>query len=118
MNTASFTFLLFGFSLSIAAHAGERVFFALDDHSIPWQHNLKVTLVAAEKHPGNPVLRRGPAGAPDHGHAATITVNRTQHEVVWPKIKTTSLPTGQPLAAKVKLPAGSKARIFALYVTE
>ncbi len=45
------------------------VLFAFDDHSIPWQHNLKLTLVKAVKHPGNPVLRRGPAGAPDHGHA-------------------------------------------------
>jgi hypothetical protein len=49
--------------------AAERVFFAFDDHGIPWQHNLKLTLVAAEKHPENPVVRRGPAGAPDHGHA-------------------------------------------------
>lgn len=49
--------------------AAERVLFAFDDHSIPWQHNLKTTLVPAEKHPDNPVLRRGPAGAPDHGHA-------------------------------------------------
>ena len=50
--------------------AEERVLFAFDDHSIPWQHNLKVTLVPAVKHPENPVLRRGPEGAPDHGHAA------------------------------------------------
>jgi len=49
--------------------AEERVVFAFDDHSIPWQHNLKVTLVPAVKHPENPVLRRGPEGAPDHGHA-------------------------------------------------
>ena len=49
--------------------AEERVLFAFDDHSIPWQHNLKVTLVPATKHPENPVLRRGPEGAPDHGHA-------------------------------------------------
>ena len=47
----------------------ETTLFAFDDHSIPWQHNLKVSLVEADKHPGNPVLRRGPAGAPDHGHA-------------------------------------------------
>lgn len=47
----------------------EDVFFAFDDHSIPWRHNLKLTLVEAEKHPDNPVLRRGPEGAPDHGHA-------------------------------------------------
>ncbi len=50
--------------------AAERVLFAFDDHSIPWQHNLKTTLVQATKHPGNPVLRRGPEGTPDHGHAA------------------------------------------------
>jgi hypothetical protein len=47
----------------------EQTLFAFDDHSIPWQHNLKVTLVEATKHPGNPVLRRGPEGTPDHGHA-------------------------------------------------
>lgn len=48
---------------------GETVFFAFDDHGIPWQHNLKLTLVQAKKHPANPVLRRGPKGAPDNGHA-------------------------------------------------
>lgn len=52
-----------------SAHAADRVLFAFDDHSIPWRHNLKVTLVQADKHPENPVLRRGPKGAPDHGHA-------------------------------------------------
>lgn len=51
------------------ARAGERVLFAFDDHSIPWRHNLHVTLVKADKYPQNPVLRRGPQGAPDHGHA-------------------------------------------------
>ena len=51
------------------SYAEERVLFAFDDHSIPWRHNLKVTLVQAEKHPDNPILRRGPEGAPDHGHA-------------------------------------------------
>ena len=56
-------------SLSLS-HAEERVLFAFDDQSIPWQHNLKVTLVPATQHPENPVLRRGPEGAPDHGHAA------------------------------------------------
>lgn len=48
---------------------GEEALFAFDDRSIPWKHNLKLTLVEAEKHPDNPVLRRGPKGAPDHGHA-------------------------------------------------
>ncbi len=61
---------LLAFTVAISRlHAAERVLFAFDDHSIPWQHNLKVTLVAATKHPENPVLRRGPEGAPDHGHA-------------------------------------------------
>ena len=57
------------FTLAVTVHAGERVIFAFDDQSIPWQHNLKVTLVQAEKHPANPVLRRGPEGSPDYGHA-------------------------------------------------
>ncbi len=51
------------------ARAEERVFFAFDDFSIPWLHNLKLTLVPVTKHPDNPVLRRGSEGAPDHGHA-------------------------------------------------
>jgi hypothetical protein len=50
-------------------HAEDRVLFAFDDHSIPWRHNLRVTLVQADKHPENPVLRRGPKGAPDSSHA-------------------------------------------------
>jgi len=54
---------------STSVSAEERILFAFDDHSIPWHHNLKVTLVPAEKHPGNPVLRRGAPNAPDHGHA-------------------------------------------------
>lgn len=53
-----------------ASSSGEEsVLFAFDDHSIPWQHNLKVTLVPAKKHANNPVLKRGPKGTPDHGHA-------------------------------------------------
>ena len=68
------TFLLLVGLLAVAfavsaARGGERVFFAFDDHALPWQHNLKLTLAQAEKHPENPVLRRGPKGAPDHGHA-------------------------------------------------
>jgi hypothetical protein len=47
----------------------ETVLFAFDDHSIPWRHNLKLTLVQADKHPANPVLRSGPKGTPDYGHA-------------------------------------------------
>lgn len=66
--TTSILALVCGMSLSIA-QAEERVLFAFDDHSIPWQHNLKVTLVPATKHLENPVLRRGPAGAADEAHA-------------------------------------------------
>ncbi len=46
-----------------------RTLFSFDDYSIPWQHNLIVTLTEAKKHPQNPVLKRGPKSAPDHGHA-------------------------------------------------
>ncbi|RQP10307.1 MAG: hypothetical protein EAS52_22900 [Parapedobacter sp.] len=47
--------------------------------SIPWKHNLKLTLVEADKHPGNPVLRRGPSGSVDHGHAILYgTVIKTE----------------------------------------
>lgn len=58
--------LLAGASL---APAEEKVFFPFDDESIPWKHNLHVTLVQGEKHPDNPVLRCGPEGSPDFGHA-------------------------------------------------
>ncbi len=53
----------------LQAHAAEQVFFAFDDHNIAWQHNLKLTLETAQKHPTNPVLRSGPPGSPDAGHA-------------------------------------------------
>lgn len=52
-----------------AADDGGLVYFGFDDHAIPWHHNTKVTLVQAEKHPENPVVRTGPKGSPDHGHA-------------------------------------------------
>jgi hypothetical protein len=61
--------LLFLGLLLAPAQALEMTFFAFDDHAIPLRHNLQVTLQQAEKHPANPVLRRGPPGAPDHGHA-------------------------------------------------
>ena len=47
----------------------EAVFFPFDDHAIPWRNNVFVTPVTATKHLANPVLRRGPENAPDHGHA-------------------------------------------------
>lgn len=44
----------------------EAVLFAFDDHSITLRDNLLLTLKQVQKHPANPVLRRGPEGAPDH----------------------------------------------------
>ena len=61
--------LLLLLALNSPAQAQEQVLFAFDDHNIAWQHNLKLTLETAVKHPGNPVLRNGPPGSPDHGHA-------------------------------------------------
>ncbi len=52
-----------------AARAEEQVLFPFDDESIPWKHNLHVTLLPGEKHPENPVVRCGPEGSPDFGHA-------------------------------------------------
>lgn len=54
---------------SLPAVAEETTFFAFDDHAIPWRNNVKLTMVQAEKHPANPVLRCGPEGTPDYGHA-------------------------------------------------
>ncbi|HSI64071.1 MAG TPA: hypothetical protein VLE43_13170, partial [Candidatus Saccharimonadia bacterium] len=51
------------------ARAEEQVLFPFDDESIPWKHNLHVTLVQGEKHPENPVVRCGPEGSADFGHA-------------------------------------------------
>lgn len=47
----------------------EYVIFSFDDVCIPWKHNLKLTMVEATKYPGNPVLRKGPKGTIDDGHA-------------------------------------------------
>ena len=52
-----------------AVETQEAVLFAFDDHSIPFRKNLFLTLQQAEKYPGNPILRRGPAGSPDDARA-------------------------------------------------
>lgn len=91
--------LFFALALStVSIHAEERVLFAFDDHSIPWQHNLKVTLVEATKHPENPVLRRGPEGAPDHGHAAlygTVVKEGEKFRMWYLAMSQTDLKNGQ-----------------------
>ncbi|MDZ4290158.1 MAG: hypothetical protein U0984_19485, partial [Prosthecobacter sp.] len=65
-------FILLSLCLALSCSfslAAETTFFAFDDHAIPMQDNLQLTLVEARKHPANPVLRTGPEGSPDHGHA-------------------------------------------------
>ena len=47
----------------------EAVLFSFDDRAIPWKDNLHLTLVQAEKHSGNPVLRTGPEGSHDSTQA-------------------------------------------------
>ena len=62
----SIAFLIGG---ATSLRAEEQTFFAFDDISIPWRGNVKLTMMQADKHPANPVLKHGPEGAPDHGHA-------------------------------------------------
>ena len=48
----------------------EAVFFAFDNHSIPWTTGVELHLISSKPYPflGNPiVLDRGPEGAPDSG---------------------------------------------------
>lgn len=61
-------------AISLAAFAAEeRLFdetkattlFAFDDVSIPFSQNLKLVMRAPERHPANPVVRRGGPKAPD-----------------------------------------------------
>jgi len=58
-------FLTFSLIAPLARSEDETVFFAFDDHSLPWKKNLKLTMVPPEKHPDNPLLPRGPKGSPD-----------------------------------------------------
>ncbi|PYV15884.1 MAG: hypothetical protein DMG07_08855 [Acidobacteria bacterium] len=60
----------------VPPEVGEAVFFAFDDHAIPFRRNLALTLATPEKHPANPVLRRGDAGKPDATWATWGTVLR------------------------------------------
>src|SRR5262249_54097455 len=51
------------------ADQSKPVLFASDDENMGWQHNLKLTLVSPDKPPASPVVRCGPKGSPDYGHA-------------------------------------------------
>ena len=48
---------------------GSTTIFAFDDQSIPARLGLVTTMVRPDKHPDNPVLPRGPEGAPDEHRA-------------------------------------------------
>jgi hypothetical protein len=39
--------------------------FSFDDYTLPFKQNLYLTMVQADKYPGNPVLPHGPKGSPD-----------------------------------------------------
>ena len=49
----------------------DQVLFPLDDVSLPWRDNLKLTLHRPAKYPGNPVMRPGPVDSPD-GYAVCL----------------------------------------------
>lgn len=52
-------------TLALAVQAEERVLFAFDSVSIPHSQNLRLEMAQPERHPGNPVLKRGEPGSPD-----------------------------------------------------
>ena len=47
----------------------EAVLFAFDEYSLPFRKNLFLTLQPAQKHPQNPILKRGGPGTPDEARA-------------------------------------------------
>jgi hypothetical protein len=61
--------LLFFLPAALLAAAQDRstpiTVFSFDDYTIPFKQNLYLTMVRAEKYPGNPVLSHGPQGSPD-----------------------------------------------------
>jgi len=93
--------------------AGERVLFAFDDHSIPWQQNLKVTLV-----PEAPLTVEllDYLDWPLAGFAAMLATNGMRQEIRWPN--GSALPADTRFSVKVMYPANSTARVFALYIAD
>lgn len=51
--------------LALCLQAEERVIFAFDNVSLPHTQNLRLEMRQPERHPANPVLRRGEPGTPD-----------------------------------------------------
>ena len=56
-----------------APDAGDLVLFPLDDVSLPWRDNLKLTLERPANNPGGPVLQAGEPEGIDGGGAAPST---------------------------------------------
>src|SRR6476619_5686576 len=54
-----------------APRNGDLVLFPVDDDTIPWRENLKLTLQAPKKYPGNPVMKAGPLEGVD-GHGTVL----------------------------------------------
>ncbi len=71
MKTIFTILALASFSVHAADYFDEtkaRTLFAFDNESIPHTQNLKLEMRQPERHPANPVLRRGEPGSPDaHG---------------------------------------------------
>ncbi len=74
MHSKMLTLLLPGILciVSVSGHAGElfdetraETLFAFDNVSIPHTQNLRLEMRNPERHPLNPVIRRGEAGSPD-----------------------------------------------------
>lgn len=107
--------------LAFQLHADEQVFFAFDDHNIAWQHHQKLTLETAQKHSANPVLRSGPPGIPDHGHAILYGTVMNQEDTfrMWylgmhePEIK-----SGQAPEDAVQPPLKSESWDFGVHFRE
>ena len=66
------------------AEVPEATFFSFDDHSIPFRHNLHLTMAAPEKH-GPAVVHRGPRGSFDELRAEYYgtVIKASDHYRLW-----------------------------------
>ena len=71
MKPSVVTIIAWMWMLTFASGA-DVTFFAFDDHAVPWRDNLRLTLVQAEKHPANPVLRCGPITLDISAHTVQV----------------------------------------------
>jgi hypothetical protein len=101
--------------------------FACDDHSIPWTQNLQIPLVTGTLtgHSISLIVEGITADKPlqiellDHldqpraGYTATLASNGVNQAITWPK----PLPNGAH-EPRIHYPLGSKAKLYAVYVSE